>query len=102
MVENFEVRKVCRSISFFFGRLGSSLGSFSTHCPPIEGFVSREISLGLYPLLYQYLNWFKEMVGEREIISEVRSNELETGISSSVDLVKAEVDTSTSGPTSSG
>ena len=101
MVENFEVRKVCRSISFFFGRLGASLGSFSTHCHPIKGFVSRDSSLGfvladLYPFLYQSLNWFREMV------SEVRSSELETGLSSSDDLVEAEVDTTTSGPASSG
>ena len=102
MVKNFEVRQLCRSISFFFGRLGLSLGSFSTHCPTIEGFVSRDSSLGLYPFLYQYLNWFKELVGEREMVSEVRSNELETGILSSVDPVKAKVDTSTSGPASSG
>ena len=65
--------------------------------------MSRGSSLGfllvdLHPLLHQSLNWFKEMVGEREVVSEVRSNELETGLSSSDDPVKAEVDTAAFGP----
>ena len=77
VIESSEVRQLCPSISFFFAHLGASLGSFSTHCPPIEGFVSRGSSLGfvladLHHLLHQSLNWFKEMVGEREVVSEVR------------------------------
>ena len=103
MVESSKVRKLCPSISFFFARLGASLGSFSTHCPPIEGFVSSGSSLGfllanLHPLLHQSLNWFKEMVGERDVVSEVRSSELETGLSSSDDPIEAEVDTVASDP----
>ena len=98
MVGSFEVRQLCPSISFFFARLGASIGSFSTYCPPIEGFMSRDSSLGfvltdLHPLLYQSLNWFREMVGKREVVSEVWSSELETGLLSSDDLVEAEVDT---------
>ena len=106
MVENSEVRQRCPSVSFFFTRLGAYLGSFSSHCPPIEGFVSRDSSLGLvlvdlYPLLHQSLNWFKEMVGEREVVSEVRSSELEMGLSSSDDPVEEEGDTVAFGPSSS-
>ena len=83
--------------------LGASLGSFSTHCPPIEGFVPSGSNLGfvvadLHHLLHQSLNWFKEMVGEREVVSEVRSSELETGLSSSDDPVEAEGDIAAFGP----
>ncbi|KAL0005311.1 hypothetical protein SO802_012872 [Lithocarpus litseifolius] len=42
------------------------------------------------------------MVGEREMVSEVRSSELENGLLSSDDPIKAEVDTTTSGPSSFG
>ena len=103
MIESSEVRQLCPSISFFFARLGASLGSFNTHCPPIECFVSRDSSLGfvladLHHLLHQPLNWFKEMVGEREVVSEVRSGELETGLSSSDNPVEAKVHTAASSP----
>jgi len=107
MIESSEVRQLCPSISFFFARLGASLGSFNTHCPPIEGFISRGSCLGfvladLHNLLHQPLNWFKEMVGEREVVSKVRSSELEIGLSSSDDLVEAEVDTAASSPSLRG
>ena len=77
MIESSEVRQLYPSISFSFAHLGASLGSFSTHCPIIEGFVSRGSNLGfvladLHHLLHQSLNWFKEMVGEREVVSKVR------------------------------
>ena len=52
----------------------------------------------LHPLLHQSLNWFKEMVGEREVVSEVRSGELETGLSSSDNPVEAKVHTAASSP----
>ena len=56
MVRSSEVRQLCPSISFLFVRLGVSLGSFHTHCPPIKGFVFRGNGLGLvlanlFPLL---------------------------------------------------
>ena len=56
----------------------------------------------LHPLLPQALNWFKEMVGKREVVSEVRSSELETRLSSSDDPVEAKFDTATLGPLSFG
>ena len=56
----------------------------------------------LHPLLYQPLNWFKEMMGEREVVSEVRSSELETGLLSSDDPIEEEGDTVAFGPSSSG
>ena len=107
MIESSEVRQLCLSISFFFAHLGASLGSFSTHCPLIKGFVSSGSSLGfvlayLHPLLHQSLNWFKEMVGEMEVVSEVRSSELEMGLSSSDNPIKAEGDSTASSPLSSG
>ena len=85
----------------------ASLGSFSTYCPPIEGFVPSGSNLGfvvayLHPLLHQALNWFKEMVGEWAVVSEVRSSKLETGLSSSDDPVEEEGDTIAFGPSSSG
>lgn len=103
MVESSEVRKLCPSISFFFARLGASLGSFSTHCPPIEVFISVGSNLGfvladLHPLLHQFMNWFKEMVGEREVASEVRFGKLETRFSSSDNPVKEKFDIMASGP----
>ena len=106
MVESSKVRKLCLSISIFFACLGASLGSFSTHCPPIEGFESSGSSLGfvlvnLHPLLHQSLNWLKEMVGKR-VVSEVRSSKLEIGLSSRDDLVEAEFDTVALGPLSFG
>lgn len=56
----------------------------------------------LHPLLNQSLKWFKEMVGEKEVVSEVRSSELETRLLSSDDPVEAEVDTAASGPSLPG
>ena len=107
MVESSEVRQLYPSISFFFAHLGVTFGSFSTQCPPIEGLVSRGSNLGfvladLHLLLHQSLNWFKEMVSEREVVSKVRSSELKTGLSSSNDPVKVEVDTAASGPSFPG
>ena len=101
MFENSEVRQHCPSFSFLFARLGASLGSFYTHCPPIEGFVSRDNSLGfvladLFPLLHQSVNWSEKLVSGRGVMSEVRSSELETGLSSSDDPIEAEVDTAAS------
>ena len=106
MVDSSKVRQLCPSVSFFFARLGASLGSFSTHCLPNEGFVPSGSSLGfvvanLHLLLHQSLNWFKEMVGEREVVSKVGSSELKTGLSSSDDPVEAEGDIVASGLSSS-
>lgn len=63
------MRQLCPFVSFLFACLGASLGSFQTHCPPIEGFVFGGNSLGLvltnlFPLLCQSVNWFEELVGD--------------------------------------
>ena len=76
------------------------------NAPPIKDFIFRDSSLGfvladLHPLLHQFSNWFKEMVDEREVASEVRSSELEMGWSSSDDPIGSRGDTTTSSPSSS-
>ena len=47
----------------------------------------------LLPLFCQSIDWFEGLVSERGAVSEVRSSELETGLSSSDDLVEVEEDT---------
>ena len=96
MVDSLEVRIACPSISFLFARLGGSLGTY----PFLENFVFEgnflSVVLGdLLPLLRQSLNWF-EGLARRELMSEVRSSALETGLSSSGN--PAEGDTAVSGP----
>ena len=44
----------------------------------------------LLPLLRQSIDWFESLVREREIVFEVRSSELETGLSSSGDPVEGD------------
>ena len=95
MVSSFEVRTACPLISFLFARLGGSLGVF----PHLENFISEGNSLGvvvadLLPLLRQLIDWFRDLV--REAMLEVRSSELETGLSSSGDPVEG--DTAVSAP----
>ena len=97
MVSGFEVRIVRPSISFLFARLGGSLGVF----PHLENFIFKGNSLAvtladLLPLLRQSLEWFENLVREQEIMFEVRSSKLETGLSSSDNLV--EEDTAVSIP----
>ena len=43
--------------------------------------------------MHQSLNWFQEMSMEERVGSRIRSNELETGLSSSDDPVDVEEDT---------
>ena len=52
----------------------------------------------LLPLLRQLVNWFEDLVGERRVMLEVRSSELETGLLSSDDPIEMEEDTTASGP----
>ena len=47
----------------------------------------------LLPLLHQSINWFTDLV--REVMSEVRSSELETGLSSSGDPMEGDTAIST-------
>ena len=96
MVSSFEIRIVCTSISFLFACLGGSLGVF----PHLEDFVFKGNCLGvaladLLPLLHQSIDWFESRAREQEIMSEVRSSELETGLSSSGDPVEGDIAVST-------
>ena len=95
MVSSSEVRTECPSISFLFARLGGSLGVF----PHLENFISEGSSLGvvvadLLPLLRQSIDWFRDLV--REVMSEVRSSELKTGLSSSSEPVEGDTAVSVS------
>ena len=56
MVNSSEVKVACPSVSFFFARLGASLGASHAFFPLVENFVSEGSSLGLvlgdvFPLL---------------------------------------------------
>ena len=92
MVGSSEVRILCPSVSFLFARLGASLGISLAFCPLVEGFMFGGNGLGLaladlLPLLRESVYWFEGIVGEWIAMLEVRSSELETGLSSSDDLV---------------
>ena len=52
----------------------------------------------LFPLLCQSIDWCEGLVSERVAMSKVRSSKLETGLSSSDDLVEIRDDTSVSIP----
>ena len=52
----------------------------------------------LLPLLHQSINWFKGLVRDQGIMFEVRSSELETGLSSNDDPMEAGGDTTISAP----
>ena len=74
-----------------------SLGVF----PYLENFVFKSNSLSvaladLLSLLRQLIDWFESLVREQEIMSEVRSSELEIGLSSNDGLVEAGDDTAVS------
>ena len=95
MVGRSEVRTLCPSISFLFTRLRASLEISRSFCHLVEGFVFGSSSLSvvlvdLFPLLRQSVDWFKELVGEWRVMSELRSSELEMSLSSSDDPVKEE------------
>ena len=101
MVSSSEVRVVCPSISFLFTHLGASLDTSHTFLPSVGNFIFEGSGLGialgeLFHVLSQSISWFESLVGEGERMSEVRSNELETGLSSSNDPV--ERDTTVSSP----
>ena len=52
----------------------------------------------LLPLLRESVNWLEGIVGEQRVMSEVRSSELEMGLSSSDDPVEVEEDATASSP----
>ena len=85
MVSDPEVRVACPSISFFFARLGATLGVFGDFLPFVGDFVFAGCGLSaalgeLSPILNQSIAWFE---GETKRMSEVRFSELETRLSSS-------------------
>ena len=74
-------------MSFFFARLGVALGVSSDFLPLVGDFVFAGCGLSvvigeLSPILGQSLAWFE---GETRRMAEVRSSELEMGLSSSGD-----------------
>ena len=94
MVSSFEVMVVCPLVSFLFARLGATLDT-SYASPFGWEFLFEGSGLGvvlgeLFPVLSQSINWFEGLVGGREGMSEVRSSELETGLSSSDNLVEGD------------
>lgn len=109
MVDYSKFRHLSPFLSFFFARLGASLGSFGDRCPQVGDFALGDSSLGLalgdlYPLLRQSLNWFRVVQGvfeEERMGSEVRSSDLETSLSSSGDTIRAKTDTPALVPSSS-
>ena len=91
---------MCPSVSFLFTRLGASLDTSRAFLPFVGNFVFEDSGLGvtlgeLFPVLSQSINWFEGLVGERERMSEVRSSELETRLSSNDDLVQGDTTVST-------
>ena len=119
MVDYSKIKHTSPSIAFLFARLGAlidcssdPLGALS-YCssdqnPQIRDFVIGDSGIGLvlgdlYPLLHQSPAWFKSMHGvlRRESMgSELRSSDLERGLSSSVGMAGVGVDTTTSVPSS--
>ena len=85
MVSGSEVRATCPFVSFFFARLRPALGVSGDFLPLVGDFIFAGCGLSLVigessPILGQSLTWFE---GETRRMAEVRSSELETGLSSS-------------------
>ena len=90
MVDFDFIRKEAPSVSFFFARLGVFLESSGGRHPQVGLFVPqncgafRPVLIGLYPLLRRSLiAHHLEMTTIEYRDSDIRSNELETGLSSS-------------------
>ena len=77
------------SLNFLsFCSFGTSLGVSRNFVPLVGGFVFEGSSLSValadfLPLLSQSLDWFEGLMSGQEAMSEVRSSELKTGLSSS-------------------
>ena len=87
MVSDSKVRVACPSVSFFFARLGAALGISGDFLPLVGDFIfvgcGLSVVIGeLSLILGQSIAWFE---GEMKRMSEVRSSELETGLSCSGD-----------------
>ena len=83
--------------------MGASLGASRAFFPLVENFIFKGSILGiilgdLFSFLCQSIDWFKGLVSERGIMSEVRSSELEIGLSSSDDPMEMGDDTAISIP----
>ena len=86
MVDFDFIRKETPSVSFFFTRLGAFLESSSgrrPHIVPWDCGAFRPVLIGLYPLLRRSLIAHHLEMTAKYRDSDVRSNELETGLSSS-------------------
>ena len=97
MVSSSEVWVAYPSVFFFFARLGAALGVSGDFFPLIgdylfEGYGLSVVLRELSPILGQSLAWFE---GETRRMSEVRSSELDTGLSSSSGLVEGDTAVST-------
>ena len=92
----------CPSVSFFFARLGVFLEHSSGRCPQLGSFVSRSSAIRpvlftLYPLICQSLvRYYLEMDPIEYRVDDVRSNELETSLSSNAESLNQVVDTTIS------
>ena len=93
MVDFAFIRKETLSISFFFARLGVFLESYGGHHPHVGLFVPRScgafrsVLICLFPLIHRSLiAHHLEMTTIEYRDSNVRSSELETGLSSSGEL----------------
>ena len=84
MVCSSEVRIACPSISFLFAHLGGSLGVFP-----------NAALTELCPFLRQSIDWFEGLIREQGIMCEVRSNELDTELSSGAEPAKGDTAVST-------
>lgn len=96
------VSQECPLISFFFARLGVFLEYSTSCCPQVGLFVPhssalKPILLFLYPLIWQSLiKYHSEMDNIEYRADDVRSSELETGLSSSAETLSKIVDTAVS------
>ena len=96
------VNQECPSISFFFARLGVFLKYSAGRCPQVglfvpHTFVLKPVLFFLYPLIWQSLILYHfEMDSIKYRADNVRSSELETGLSSSAETLNKIVDTTVS------
>ena len=92
MVSSFEVRVAYPSVSFFFSRLGVALGVSGDFFPLVGDYIFEGCGLSvvlreLSPILGQSLAWFE---GKTKRMLEVRSSDLETGLSSCESLMEGD------------
>ena len=88
----------CPSVSFFFARLGVFMGYSSGRHPQVSLFVSHSTALkpilfSLYPLIrHSLIKHHLDMATIEYREDDVRSSELETGLSSNVESLCKAVD----------